>query len=81
MSEQQLELEELRARLQRLETAAARPRGRTNMVGAARYLGRSEEWLRQQHALGRGPKRARSGPRGWSYRYSDLDEYIEGEAA
>jgi hypothetical protein len=81
MSEQQLELEELRARLLRLETAAARPRGRTNMVGAARYLGRSEEWLRQQHDRGRGPKRKRTGTRGWSYSYSDLDDYAEEGAA
>jgi hypothetical protein len=82
MSEQQVaEIEELRARLVRLEAAAKRPRGATNMVGAAQYLGRSEEWLRQQHALGRGPRRTRSGSRYWTYQYPDLDEFLETGAA
>lgn len=70
-----LELDQLHARLARLEDAAARARGSTNQVGAARYLNRSEEWLRRQHAQGGGPRRTRCGARGWSYRYDDLDDY------
>jgi len=69
------EIEDLRARLRRLEDAAARPRGWTNMAGAATYLNRSREWLRREHAAGRGPKRRRRGARGWDYSYADLDEY------
>jgi hypothetical protein len=45
------------------------------LTGAARYLGRSDEWLRQQHLLGRGPRRKRNGTRGWDYTYAELDAY------
>jgi hypothetical protein len=69
------EIEELRARLRRLEDAASRPRGWTSMAGAAAYLNRSREWLRREHAAGRGPKRRRRGARGWDYSYADLDAY------
>jgi hypothetical protein len=72
------ELDELRQRLSRLEAAAAsNPRASTNTVGAARYLGRSVEWLRREHIAGRGPRRRRRGARGWDYSYSDLDYYRE----
>jgi hypothetical protein len=70
------ELDQLRARLARLENAAG-PCGSTNQVGAARYLNRSEEWLRREHARGKGPRRTRCGARGWSYTYDDLDDYRE----
>jgi len=83
MPDQQSELlNNLLDRIARLEAAASKPRGKTNMSGAARYLGRSDEWLRRQHALGRGPKRSRAGTRNWLYDYADLDEYVaEGTAA
>jgi hypothetical protein len=76
MTDQQLaEIDDLRSRLARLESSARAPRGRTNLTGAARYLGRSDEWLRQQHLLGRGPRRKRNGTRGWDYTYAELDAY------
>ena len=53
------ELRELRARLARLEQRH-RPK-HFNQKQAAEYLNRSEEWLRRQHALGRGPKRSQRG--------------------
>jgi hypothetical protein len=68
------ELAQLRKRVERLE---ARPKGgRTNQIGAAKYLNRSEEWLRQRHARGEGPRRTKHG-RFWSYSYADLDEFAE----
>jgi hypothetical protein len=70
-------LAEVRERLRKLEHAASRPRGATNMAGAAAYLNRSREWLRREHAANRGPKRRRRGARGWDYSYTDLDEYRE----
>jgi hypothetical protein len=75
------EIEQLRERVTRLERVSSKPRGRTNLAGAARYLGKSEEWLRQQHARGEGPHRTRSGTRNWSYAYDDLDAYAEQSAA
>jgi predicted DNA-binding transcriptional regulator AlpA len=76
----QYEIDELRARLAQLENAARRPNGRTNMVGAARYLHLSEETLRKMHERGEGPPRARIGTRNWSYAYSDLDAWLTGRA-
>jgi len=76
----QSEIDELRARLARLEAAATRPRGRTNMVGAARYLHRSEETLRRMHERGEGPPRTRIGARGWSYSFDDLDRWLAAQA-
>jgi hypothetical protein len=76
-------LNEVLRRLDRLERAS-RParRGSTNQKGAAAYLNRSVEWLRQQHAAGRGPRRRkRAGSRLWDYSYEDLDLYREGEEA
>jgi hypothetical protein len=73
-------LDELRERLNRLERATTRPRrGSFNQKQAAEYLNRSEEWLRREHAAGRGPKRRRRGPRGWDYTIQDLDAYREAE--
>ena len=47
-------LNDLRGRLERLEYDRASPRGRTNLAGAARYLGISDETLRQRHLRGEG---------------------------
>jgi hypothetical protein len=69
------ELADLRKRVERLEQAGPR-RGKLNQSAAAKYLGRSEEWLRQRHARGIGPRRVRSG-RFWFYDISDLDAYVE----
>jgi len=83
-AEQQSEIDDLRARLRRLEDASARPRGRTNLPGAARYLGISEETLRRKHARGEGPPRIKVGSRNWSYSYRDIDAWLaaqEGDAA
>jgi helix-turn-helix protein len=77
MPEQNSEIENLRARVQRLEDAAARPHGRTNLPGAARYLGISEETLRQKHLRGDGPPRKRIGTRNWSYSFKDLDSWLD----
>jgi hypothetical protein len=75
------ELEALRCRLTVLERTPRTPRGRTSQIGAAKYLGKSEEWLRLQHAAGRGPPRTRLGTRNWSYSYDDLDAYAAMSAA
>jgi hypothetical protein len=72
-------LNELHERLNRLERATRPRRGSLNQVQAAQYLNRSEEWLRREHAAGRGPKRRRRGYRGWDYDISDLDAYREAE--
>jgi hypothetical protein len=72
-------LDELRQRLERLERAARPRRGSLNQKQAAEYLNRSEEWLRREHAAGRGPKRRRRGSRGWDYDIADLDAYREAE--
>jgi hypothetical protein len=76
----QNQIEELSARITRLEHAQQRPRGRTNLAGAARYLDLSEETLRKRLASGRGPRGARNG-RFWSFTYNDLDEHAESGAA
>ena len=70
------DIDDLRARLARLEKAAARPRGRTNLPGAARYLGVSEETLRRRHLSGDGPPRTKVGSRNWVYAYDDLDRWV-----
>jgi hypothetical protein len=81
MTDSQLQLlTDLRERIDVLERRQAH-RGRTNQAGAARYLGISEETLRQRHARGEGPRRVRSGARGWSYTYDDLDKYAESTSA
>ena len=68
------EIDDLRARVKLLEETAGRTkRGRTNQRGAADYLGKSREWLRQLHLRGEGPHRAPDG----SYSYDDLDAFSE----
>jgi hypothetical protein len=71
-------LNELRQRLDRLERANRPRRGSLNQKQAAEYLNRSEEWLRREHAAGRGPRRRRRG-RYYDYAYEDLDAYREAE--
>lgn len=72
------ELRDLRARLARLEHNR-RPK-HFNQKQAAEYLNRSEEWLRREHAAGRGPKRSQRG-RYWDYTLEDLDAFASGEDA
>ena len=74
-----VKLEDLLKRLEK-NLRARKPRGRTGMRGAADYLGRSKEWLRQQHVHGQGPPRIRVGARGWSYSYDDLDMWLAEQA-
>jgi hypothetical protein len=71
-------LNELRQRLDRLERTARPRRGSLNQKQAAEYLNRSEEWLRREHAAGRGPRRRRRG-RYYDYTFEDLDAYREAE--
>jgi hypothetical protein len=73
-------LDEFRNRLNRLEQASRPRKKRFNQKEAAEYLNRSEEWLRREHAAGRGPKRKRRGSRGWEYTVEDLDAYAAIEA-
>jgi predicted DNA-binding transcriptional regulator AlpA len=73
------ELDQLRARLARLENST-RPRGRCNMVRAAAYIGVSEETLRNMHKRDEGPPRKRIGKRHWSYAYDDLDAWLAARA-
>jgi len=79
-TEQLSELDELRARVRKLEDSASRPRGRTNLPGAARYLGISEETLRRKHLRGEGPPRTKVGSRNWSYSFRDIDAWVERDA-
>jgi hypothetical protein len=70
----QSELHDLRERVKRLESIHTKTnRGRTNQRGAASYLSKSREWLRQQHLRGEGPHRAADG----SYSFDDLDSFAE----
>jgi hypothetical protein len=78
IEQQESEIEKLRSRLARLENKTT-PRGYCNLSGAALYIGKSTEWLRQQHDHGRGPKRTRRGTRFWSYSYADLDAWMQSE--
>jgi predicted DNA-binding transcriptional regulator AlpA len=77
---QQIEINELRTRLARLEAAASRPRGRTNLPGAARYLGISGETLRRKHLRGEGPPRTKVGSRNWSYSYDAIDQWLSAQS-
>lgn len=71
----QSELSDLRERVKRLESCQTRTnRGRTNQRGAADYLGKSREYLRQLHLRGKGPRRAADG----TYAFDDLDAFSEG---
>jgi hypothetical protein len=51
------------------------------MVGAARYIGKSEETLRKMHKRGEGPPRNRLGRRFWSYSFDELDAWLAAERA
>jgi hypothetical protein len=74
----QSELHDLRERVKRLESSQSRTnRGRCNQRGAAEYLGKSREWLRQLHLRGEGPHRAADG----SYSFDDLDAFAEQHVA
>jgi hypothetical protein len=73
----QTEIAALKARIERLENDARRTnRGRTNQRGAADYLHKSREYLRQLHLRGKGPKRGADG----SYSFDDLDAFAESGA-
>jgi hypothetical protein len=72
----QSEIDSLKERVARLEGNRRTNRGRTNQRGAADYLSRSREWLRQLHLRGEGPKRGADG----SYSYDDLDAFAESGA-
>lgn len=48
-----------------------------SMKEAARYLGVSQWWLRQQRATARGPAYYRKSPKKISYRRSDLDRFMQ----
>jgi hypothetical protein len=75
--ETQSAIHDLRERVKRLEVTSGRTkRGRTNQRGAAEYLGKSREWLRQMHLRGKGPHRAPDG----SYSFDDLDAFAEANA-
>lgn len=73
----QAAIDDLKERVARLEGARRTNRGRTNQAGAARYLGKSREWLRLRHLRGEGPHRGSDG----SYSYDDLDAFAESGAA
>jgi hypothetical protein len=73
-------VEDLRKRMETLEARSRKARGRTGMRGAAEYIGRSKEWLRQRHLRGLGPPRMRVGARCWSYSYDDLDLWLAEQA-
>jgi hypothetical protein len=73
-AEIQAALNELHERLTRLERIHTKTsRGRTNQGGAARYLGRSREYLRTLHLRGEGPRRGADG----SYSFDELDNWAE----
>jgi hypothetical protein len=58
--------------LRQMSRAALQPRGRTNLRGAAQYLGVCDESLRERHKQGRGPRRAKNGPK-----YRQLNNSVE----
>jgi hypothetical protein len=62
--------DDLAARLSQLERGRSK-RGRAKHQEAAKYLGRSDEWLRQQNQRGTGPERNPDG----TYDYDKLDLY------
>jgi len=69
-------IEKLEHEIRRLARAGTSRRGYTNQAGAARYLGRSREYLRRLHKLGRGPERAKDK----TYSFASLDRFKEEEA-
>ena len=74
MLEIQSEIARLRKRVDELERRQVRTtRGYTNQRGAAAYLGKSREWLRQRERRGDGPHRNPDG----TYSYDNLDAFAE----
>jgi hypothetical protein len=75
-------LAELDRRIRRLEEKKEHRRRSLNLRQAAEFLNRSDEWLRRQHAMGRGPIRHRRGKRNWEYTIDNLETYAlsDGEA-
>jgi hypothetical protein len=71
------QLKEQEAAVRRLAQAQTSPRGYTNQAGAARYLGRSREYLRRLHKLGGGPERTPGG----DYTFAALDRFKEQDGA
>ena len=70
----QRRLDELTERVTLLERLRTK-RGRAKHREAAAYLGKSDEWLRQQNLRGAGPPRNRDG----SYDFDLLDLYQSGD--
>ena len=73
MSDISHELSALRERLARLERGQHRRQRSTKQKGAAEYIGRSREYLRQRYLKGKNPRRNADG----SYDYSALDDYLD----
>jgi hypothetical protein len=74
MSSIQSQLDNLCERVKLLERIHTKTnRGRTNQRGAAAYLNRSREYLRQLHLRGKGPRRGADG----TYSFDDLDAFAE----
>jgi hypothetical protein len=72
MLDTQNEIARLRARVDELERQRVRTRrGHTTQKGAAEYLGKSREWLRQRERRGDGPRRNPDG----TYSFDSLDEF------
>jgi hypothetical protein len=70
----QSEIDDLRKRVEALERARPRTkRGSTKQKGAAEYIGRSREYLRQLELSGKGPQRNVDG----TYPYDVLDAFLE----
>jgi hypothetical protein len=68
------EIKDLRDRVERLERDKRRTtRGSTNQKGAAAYIGKSREYLRQLERRGEGPPRNPDG----TYSYDNLDRFQE----
>lgn len=67
------DLQMLEARVARLERRQHRRQRVTNQKGAAAYLNKSREWLRQAALKGTGPKRLPNG----DYTFEALDEFLQ----
>jgi hypothetical protein len=73
MSDLQSEVQALRERVTQLERRQRRPQRVTNQKGAAAYINKSPEWLRQAALKGTGPKRLPNG----DYTFEALDEFLQ----
>jgi hypothetical protein len=72
-SDLQSEVQNLRERVAHLERRQHRRQRVTNQKGAAEYINKSPEWLRQQNLKGTGPRRNPNG----TYDFAALDKYLE----